>query len=203
MHVNGATSWRVGAASSLAMCFALYLRDCAGLGVIGRPAVSPVKPSPHCVDPRQTVHSVGGITALRVEWEAWWYELVAAHGDGSALPTPPEFPELDAMPALQRLTYAHYGTALAWSEERDAEWRQRELRRMRNGGRRRFNELVQERELELGRPARNFSLAVVELPLSETRAWYVEPDMLIMSEDLYDDEAVFRSYVQPVVEIIA
>lgn len=74
---------------------------------------------------------------------------------------------------------------------------------MRNGGRRRFSELVQERELELGRPARNFSLSVVELPLSETRAWYVEPDMLIMSEDLYDDEAIFRSYVQPVVEIIA
>ena len=44
---------------------------------------------------------------------------------------------------------------------------------------------------------------MVELPLRENRAWYVEPDMLILSEDLYDDEATFRSYVQPVVEIIA
>lgn len=203
MHVNGAPSWRVGAGSSLAMCFALYLRDCAGLGVIGQPAVSPVKPSAHCVDPRQVVHAVGGITALRVEWEAWWYELVANHGDNGALPTPPDFPELNSMPALQRLTHAHYGTALAWTQERDAAWRRREQKRMHDGGQRRFGDLVRERELELGRPARHFSLSVIELPLSETRAWYVEPDKLILSEDLYDDEPTFRSYVQPVVEIIA
>ncbi|WP_299166119.1 hypothetical protein [uncultured Arthrobacter sp.] len=203
MQVNGAPSWKVGAGTSLAMCFALYLRDCAGLGVIGQPAVSPVRPPVHCVDPRQTVHAVGGLAALRVEWEAWWYQLVAGHGKGMLLPTPPEFPELDSMPALQRLTHAHYGTALAWTQECDAAWRHRELKRMHDVGQRRFGDLVRERELELGRPARNFSLSVVELPLSETRAWWVEPDMLILSEDLYDDEATFRSYIQPVVEIIA
>ncbi|GAB3545156.1 hypothetical protein GCM10027404_03200 [Arthrobacter tumbae] len=203
MHVNGAHSWKVGAGTSLAMCFALYLRDCAGLGVIGKPAVSPVKPAVRCLDPRQVVHAAGGVPALRVEWEAWWYELVAGHGNGTELPTPPDFPEFDSMPALQRLTHAHYGTALAWTQERDAFWRQREVKRMHDGGQRRFGDLVRERELELGRPARNFSLAVVELPLSEIRAWYIEPDMLILSEDLYDDEATFRSYVQPVVEIIA
>lgn len=203
MHLNEAPSWRVGGRRSLAMCFALYLRDCAGLGVIGKPAVSPVKPAVHCVDPRQVVHAVGGVPALRVEWDAWWYKLVAERGNGSALPTPPDFPEFDSMPALQRLTHAHYGTALTWTQERDAEWRQREIKRMQDGGQRRFGDLVRERELELGRPARNFSLAVVELPLSEVRAWFVEPDMLILSEDLYDDEATFRSFVQPVVEIIA
>ncbi len=185
------------------MCFALYLRDCAGLGVIGQPAVCPVKPAVHCVSPRQVVHDVGGMTALRVEWEAWWYELVAHYGNGTALPTPPDFPELTSMPALQRLTHAHYGTALTWTQERDAAWRQRSLKRMHDGGQRCFGDLVRERELELGRPARHFSLSVIELPLSETRAWYVEPDRLILSEDLYDDEATFRSYVQPVVEIIA
>lgn len=203
MHVNGAPSWKVGVGTSLTMCFALYLRDCAGLGVIGQPALSPVKPPVRCVNPQQVVHAAGGVTALRVEWEAWWYELVAHHGNGMALPTPPDFPEFDSMPALQRHTHAHYGTALEWTQERDAAWRQRELRRLHDGGRRSFGELVRERELELGRPARNFSLSVVELPLSETRAWYVEPDMLILSENLYDDEATFRSYVQPVVEIIA
>lgn len=203
MQLNGGASWRVGAGSSLAMCFALYLRDCAGLGTIGRPAVSSVKPTVHCVDPRQVVHAVGGVTALRVEWEAWWYELVAGRGNGIALPTPPYFPEFDSMPALQRLTHAHYGTAFTWTQERDAAWRQRELSLLPSGDRRNFGKLVRERELELGRTARNFSLSVVELPLSETRAWFVEPDMLIVGEDLYDDEAIFRSYVQPVVELIA
>lgn len=203
MHVNNAPSWRVSVGSSLSMCFALYLRDCAGLGAIGFPAVSPLKPPVRCTDPRQVVHAVGGVTALRVEWEAWWYELVAGRGEDRALPTPPDFPELDAMPALQRYTHAHYGTALTWTQESDEARRQRELARAADGTELGFGELVRERELELGRPARNFRLDVVELPLSETRAWFVEPDMLILSEDLKQDEAAFRSYVQPVVEFIA
>ena len=203
MHINRAPSWEVGAGPSPGMCFALYLRDCAGLGVVGQPAVSPVKPPVHCVDPRQVVHDVGGVTALRVEWEAWWYELVSNHRNGSALPTPPDFHEFDSMPALQRHTHAHYGTAMAWTQERDAAWRRRSLKRMHDGGQRCFGDLVRERELELGRPARNFSLSVIELPLSEPRAWYVEPDRLIVSEDLYDDDVTFRSFVQPVVEMIA
>lgn len=107
------------------------------------------------------------------------------------------------MPALQRLTHAHYGTALTWTEECDEARRGRDHERLRTGGRQWIGSLVQERELELGRAARTFRLDVVELPLSEPRAWFVEPDLLIVSEDLYDDEAAFRSYVQPVVEIIA
>lgn len=203
MQVNGAPSWRVAVHQSLPMCFALYLRDCAGLGAVGRPAVSALKPAVHCTDARQVLHAVGGFTALRVEWEAWWYELVAGRGNGESLPTPPDFPEFDAMPALQRLTHAHYGTALTWTQEWDEARRQRELARLPDSTRVDFAELVRERELELGRAARNFTLDVVELPLSELRAWFVEPDMLLVSEDLRDDETAFRSYVQPVVEFIA
>ncbi|GAB3539439.1 hypothetical protein GCM10027403_27700 [Arthrobacter tecti] len=203
MRVNREPSWKVRVRTSPSMCFALYLRDCAGLGVIGQPAVSAVKPAVHCTDPRQAVHAVGGMTALRVEWEAWWYELVAGRGNGHRVPTPPAFPELQAMPALQQLTHAHYGTALTWTEEYDAAHRKRERSRMARGTRLDVGELVRERELELGRAARNFTLDMVELPLSETRAWFVEPDMLLVSEDLHDDETAFRSYVQPVVEFIA
>lgn len=203
MHVEKAPSWKVSVRSSLSMCFALYLRDCAGLGAIGLPAVSPLKPSVHCADPRQAVHAVGGLTALRVEWEAWWYDLVAGHGADGSLPTPPYFPELDGMPALQSYTHAHYGTAMTWVQESDEARRKRELRWTAAGTRLDYGKLVGERELELGRAARNFFLDVVELPLSEARAWFVEPDMLIASEDLHLDEAAFRSYVQPVVEFIA
>ncbi|WP_323959015.1 hypothetical protein GC088_10720 [Arthrobacter sp. JZ12] len=203
MHVDKAPSWSVSVRSSLSMCFALYLRDCAGLGVIGSPAVSPLKPPVHCADPRQAVHSVGGLTALRVEWEAWWYELVAANGADGTLPTPPDFPELDAMPALQRYTHARYGTALTWVQEAEEARRKRDLERVSKGIKLDYGKLVGERELELGRAARHFSLVVIELPLSEPRAWFVEPDMLIASEDLQLDEAAFRSYVQPVVEFIA
>lgn len=203
MHVNGAPSWEVSSRRSPMLCFALYLRDCAGLGIAGIPAVSPLKPPVHCTDPRQTVHAVGGMAALKVEWEAWWYELVGDHGRNREFPTPPDFPEFQAMPALQRFTHAHFGTALAWVQGWEEARRKRPRSSASNGHRPGFAELVEERELELGRSARSFSLEVAELPLSEPRAWFVEPDMLIMSEDLCEDEAAFRSYVQPVVEFIA
>lgn len=204
MHFNGAPSWEVRLNPSRELCFALYLRDCASLETAGVPPVSALKPAVRCADPRQTVRADGGLAALRVEWEAWWFELTSGHGRNGEFPQPPDFPQLNGMPALQRFTHAHFGTALAWVEE----WEAARLERAHGDGidhghREQFAKLVEERELELGRAARHFSLEVAELPLSEARAWFVEPHMLIVSEDLYDDEDAFRSYVQPVIEIIA
>lgn len=203
MQLSSDRSWRVSVGSAPALCFALYLRDCAGLGTIGSPAVSPVRPAVHCTSPEQTVHAVGGLTALRVEWEAWWYELAVGRLSSEQLPTAPDFPELGAMPALQRLTHAHYGAATAWVQDADVSWRRRTSNRVRGRTTMNFGSLVREREFELGRAARKFNLEVLELPLSEPRAWFVEPSRLLASEDLFDDEALFRSYVQPVVEILA
>jgi hypothetical protein len=38
--------------------------------------------------------------------------------------------------------------------------------------------------------------------LTEPRAWYLEPDKIIMSNELLTQPEVFRSYVQPVVELL-
>jgi hypothetical protein len=56
--------------------------------------------------------------------------------------------------------------------------------------------------MELGRSARDFTLTIVEMPLAEQRAWFIEPDRLIMSQHLLDDHQAFLSYVQPVVELL-
>ena len=56
--------------------------------------------------------------------------------------------------------------------------------------------------LEVGRGSRDFTLTIIELPLSEPRAWYLEPDKIIMSHELLTQPEVFRSYVQPVVELL-
>ena len=36
-----------------------------------------------------------------------------------------------------------------------------------------------------------------------TSSWWVEPDKLIMCQELVDDERSFRSYVEPVVRMLA
>ena len=46
------------------------------------------------------------------------------------------------------------------------------------------------------------SLTIIELPLAEPRAWYLEPDKIIMSSDLLSQPELFRSYVQPVVDLL-
>ena len=38
--------------------------------------------------------------------------------------------------------------------------------------------------MEVGRNARDFKLTIIELPLDEQRAWYLEPDKIIMSHEL-------------------
>lgn len=200
MRETADPSWQINVDTSPAMLLALYLRDSAGLDGCGTPAISRAAPAVHRSDPRQLVHAAGGVTALRIEWETWWHQLVSNHSHVSA--SPPDFPEFDSLPALQLLAHAHYGAAMTWSGERRAEYVQLRQERVAAGRQLLFGGLVEERVLELGRDARGFTLKVVELPLSENRAWYVEPNKLIMSQGLHDDEPAFRSYVQPVVELL-
>ena len=197
----GGHEWHIVVDTSPVMLFSLYLRDSAGLDAVGVPMLSELVPPVHRVDPSQLVHDAGGLTVLRIEWETWWRQLVGDCFDAEA--TAPHFPELESLPALQRLAQAHYGTAIDWSRDRRAEYAALKRRRGRAQPRDPFEQLVEERELELGRDARAFTLQVVELPLSEPRAWFVEPATLLMSQDLSDDAQAFGSYVRPVVELLA
>ncbi|MBE0008914.1 MULTISPECIES: hypothetical protein [unclassified Arthrobacter] len=201
MMSTGGPGWQIVADSSPVLLFSLYLRDCAGLEAAGSPLLPPVIPPVRRVDPSHLVHAAGGLTVLRIEWETWWHQLVGDCFNAEA--TAPQFPELDSLPALQLLAQAHYGAGLDWARERRIEYAALARRRGRSRQRDPFEQLVQERELELGRDALSFTLQVVELPLSEARAWFVEPGTLLMSQDLAADPPTFSSYVRPVVELLA
>lgn len=203
MPESGGPLWQVDIDTSPAMLLALFLRDLAGLGTVGNPALCPARPAVPSADPHQLLHNAGGPAVLRVEWETWWYQLVSNENHRTARLSPPDFPEFESLPALRLLAHAHYGTAMTWTQEREAEYAALSQARIALGRQKLFEQLVEERELELGRSARSFQLQVIELPLSETRAWFVEPSKLIMSQDLHENAQVFRSYVQPVVELLA
>ncbi|WP_105032764.1 hypothetical protein [Arthrobacter ruber] len=188
--------------TSEVLLVALYLRDCAGLRGVGRPALPPVIPPVRTVDTRR-LSGPGGATALRVEWEAWWHGLLARPIGDAVLPVPPRFEALDGMEALKSLLRAHFGAAMDWAEERCAEYALHTGARGAESMEYLLGRLLQERELELGRDARRFTLEIVELPLGVRRAWWVEPDKLIMCQELVDDERSFRSYVEPVVRMLA
>ncbi|MHA7241155.1 hypothetical protein [Arthrobacter sp. TMS1-12-1] len=188
--------------TSEVLLVALYLRDCAGLARTGRPALPPLIPTVRKAATRRLTEQVGGRAALRVEWEAWWHSLLAHRVQDAVLPLPPHFEALDGMPALKVLLQAHFGTAMEWAQERCAEYALHAGSRGADSMDYLLSRIIQERELELGRSARRFTLEVVELPLGVRRAWWVEPDKLLMCQELFDDERSFRSYVEPVVRML-
>ncbi|PPB50874.1 hypothetical protein C4K88_03170 [Arthrobacter pityocampae] len=188
--------------TSEVLLVALYLRDCAGLQGTGLPSLPPLQPAVRRAETRQLTKRVGGRATLRVEWEAWWHTLLAHRVGAAVLPLPPDFEALDGMAALKALLRAHFGTAMAWAAERCAEYALRVGSRGADSMDRLLARIIQECELELGRPARPFTLEVVELPLVGQRAWWVEPDKLLMCQDLFDDEVSFRSYVEPVIRAL-
>ena len=202
MHHTGGPGWRITMDTCTPMLLALYLRDVAGLAGAGTPSLSHVVPSIRAADHSLLTSAVGGTDALRDQWEVWWGRLLKALPDGRYELTPPDFPELAGMPALQRVAHAHYGAALSWSREQTQLYSIMSAERETLGGHKILADLVQNREMELGRSARDFTLTIVEVPLAEQRAWFIEPNRLIMSSHLLADQDVFRSYVQPVVEML-
>ncbi|WP_218712452.1 hypothetical protein [Arthrobacter sp. BF1] len=202
MHHTGGPGWRITLDTCTPMLMALYFRDVAGLAGAGTPALSHVAPAVRAADHSMLISGVGGVAALRDQWEFWWSRLLQAHPSNEPNISPPDFPELAGLPALQRVAQAHFGAAVSWSREQEQVYSSMAAQRETLGGHKILADLVQNREMELGRSSRDFTLTIVEVPLAEPRAWFIEPNRLIMSSHLLDDQENFRSYVQPVVDLL-
>ncbi|WP_104111842.1 hypothetical protein [Arthrobacter sp. N199823] len=202
MHHTGGPGWRITLDTCTPMLMALYFRDVAGLAGAGTPALSHVAPAVRAADHSMLISGVGGVAALRDQWEFWWSRLLQANPSNEPNISPPDFPELAGLPALQRVAQAHFGAAVSWSREQEQVYSSMAAQRETLGGHKILADLVQNREMELGRSSRDFTLTIVEVPLAEPRAWFIEPNRLIMSSHLLDDQENFRSYVQPVVDLL-
>ncbi|MBX7445313.1 MULTISPECIES: hypothetical protein [unclassified Arthrobacter] len=200
-HASG-SGWHITTDTSGPMMIALYVRDAAGLNGVGRPMLSHAAPKVRSADHSHLTADVGGLSALKTEWEAWWEQLLKAHPQTSPELSPPGFEAFGNSPALQRVLQAHFGSALTWARERRSEYAELEAERVATGTDQQLKDMVDDRLLEVGRDARDFTLTIIELPLDEQRAWYLEPDKIIMSQQLMGQPDLFRSYVQPVLEIL-
>ena len=202
MHQASGSGWEITTDTSGPMMIALYVRDTAGLDGVGHPALSHAAPRIHRADHSHLTADVGGLSALRTEWETWWKQLLKAHPQTSPELAPPAVEAFGNSPALQRVLQAHFGSALTWARERRSEYARMEAERAASGSDQLLVDMVDDRLMEVGRDSRDFKLTIIELPLNEQRAWYLEPDKIIMSHGLMERPELFRSYVQPVVEIL-
>lgn len=200
MYEYHGDGWRVSAQSHAPMLLALYFRDLAGIEHHGPPAIAALAPR---VKPSAVGEASGPPAAeLRQEWQDWWRRILLHDPHDDDLFSPPGFPGFADSPTLQRLLQAHYGTALSWSRVRMAEYNDISSEHHASGRRALLEAMITDRALELERRPKPMQLKLVELPLTEQRAWFVDPETVILSQELCRDEELYRSFLEPVIRFL-
>ncbi|MGL3805063.1 hypothetical protein ACSYDW_03115 [Paeniglutamicibacter sp. R2-26] len=190
--------WKVSADTHREMLLALYIRDLAAIEPLGTPSLAPLWPKVKPAAARELGEGSAG--ELRQEWQSWWERILRGDYAHPALDEEPDFADFSDSPSLQHLLRAHYGNAFTWTQNRMGEYKDY---CSKNTDERLalVSQLFFEREPgEQGDG--ELHLKMVELPLAEPRAWFVEPDTVLLSQDLMQDADLFRSYLQPIIGMI-
>ncbi|GAA3323557.1 MULTISPECIES: hypothetical protein [Paeniglutamicibacter] len=198
MVLESGSGWKVSADIDKEMLLALYFRDLAAIEPMGAMSLAPLSPRVKPAAARELSENAAG--ELRQEWQSWWEQILANGQPTIDIHAEPDFPGFSDSPSLQHLLRAHYGNAYTWTQNRVGEYRDycvdntKERLQL-------LAHLFAERELE-GKNLDDLHLKLVELPLAERRAWFVEPDTVILSQELMRDATLFRSYLQPIIDLM-
>lgn len=180
------------------MLLALYIRDLAAIEPVGPPSLAALSPKVKPAAARELAEESAG--ELRQEWQSWWEGILRNGATSLDMSQEPDFTRFSDSPSLQHLLRAHYGNAFIWTQNRMGEYTDH-CRKNTAERTALFAQLFIDHELA-GGTSRELHLNLVELPLAEPRAWFVEPDTVLMSQDLVQDAELFRSYLQPIIEMI-
>ncbi|MFL4474710.1 hypothetical protein ACIPVK_11990 [Paeniglutamicibacter sp. MACA_103] len=198
MVLESGSGWKVSADIDKEMLLALYFRDLAAIEPVGAMSLAPLSPRVKPAAARELALDAAG--ELRQEWQSWWERILSDSQPTIDSDAEPDFACFSDSPSLQHLLRAHYGNAYTWTQNRMGEYRAYCL----DNTKERLELLARlfaERELE-GRNVEDLHLKLVELPLSERRAWFVEPNTVILSQELMRDATLFRSYLQPIIDLL-
>jgi hypothetical protein len=198
MVLESGSGWKVSADIDKEMLLALYIRDLAAIEPPGALCLAPLSPKVKPAAARELDGNAAG--ELRQEWQSWWERILANNTSAIDIHEEPDFSEFSDSPSLQHLLRAHYGNAYTWTQTRLGEYRDY----CQDNTKERLtlvSHLFAERELE-GTILEDLHLKLIELPLAERRAWFVEPDTVILSQELMQDATLFRSYLQPIIEFM-
>jgi len=190
--------WKVSADTHREMLLALYIRDLAAIEPLGTPCLAPLCPRVKPAAARELAEGSAG--ELRQEWQSWWERILRGGYSPPVLDEEPDFEDFSDSPSLQHLLRAHYGNAFTWTQNRMGEYKDY-CKKNINERSALVSQLFFECELD-GEGVDDLHLKMVELPLAEPRAWFVEPDTVLLSQDLMLDADLFRSYLQPIIEMM-
>jgi len=176
-------SWRAREDASHPVLVALYLRDALGVpDVSGLPRL------------RGTGLPVVEPPDMRTSWTwmRWWMTVVEDDD--------PRFPVLaEDDDATGRAVGRHLDSARTWASVVH--------RAYNEGGPTRqdltLNDVVHERETELGRAARPFRLRIEVLPLVEPGLWWIGESAIAVDESVRAEPVLYADALRPVIEQLA
>lgn len=198
MVQDSGSGWNVSADIDKEMLLALYIRDLAAIEPPGAPCLAPLVPRVKPAAARELDGNASG--ELRQEWQSWWERILSNRQSAMDIHEEPDFADFSDSPSLQHLLRAHYGNAYTWTQNRLGEYRDYGVENTRENLAI-VARIVAEQELE-GKNVEDLHLKLVELPLAERRAWFVEPDTVILSHELMRDAVLLRSYLQPIIDLM-
>lgn len=198
MYFRQGNNWSLGACANPQLLMALYLRELGGISPLD---VGPNSALSHRAKPRtrQMLTSPGQI---RQEWYSWWNSLVK---DGQALNEQHGADLLTELaeqgyPELGKLAHAHYGQTTLFAQDHVQDF----TRRSHDYVPARLDEIEQilaDRGIEHLNGAPSVHLQLVDVPLSEPRAW-LSGSTVVASSCLLRDAQAFQSYIEPIVSTI-
>lgn len=200
MYFRQGTNWSLGVCSNPQLLMALYLRELGG--------ISPLDMGPNSsLDCRAKLRSrlmPRSHGQIRQEWYSWWNSLVK---DSRALNSDMHMLDLlsclseQGYPELTKLANAHYGQATLFAQEhiQDFANQSRDYIPSRID---QIEEILDDLGVDQldGFPAVHIQL--VEVPLSEPRAWLAGSSTVLASSSLLRDSRAFQGYIEPIVSII-
>lgn len=198
MYFRQGNNWSLGASANPQLLMALYLRELSGINPLD---VGPNSALAQRAKPRvrQASNCPGQI---RQEWYSWWNSLLrdarALNGQSSQdLRT--ELTE-QGYPELSKLAHAHYGqtTLFARNHVQDFSDRSREFIPARLDE---IERLLSERGIDHLQGTPTVHVQLVDVPLSEPRAWLTGSTVLASSALLHDAQA-FAGYMEPILSLI-
>lgn len=185
------------------LVLALYLREAAGLRGLtddrqGLPPLPPLSPSVHM----QALPAGVDAQSAAEQWLQWWTRRRLDLPGQLPFPHPPDFPEVQDLPAMKALLRHHVTAGIAYSGAACTEHAQRSVAALRQRGRERgidWQSLVRRQEKQLNRRAAPFVLSVTEVPVEGTGAWLAADGDVIASAGFLQDRVAAEAFFEPLI----
>ncbi|MGO1725990.1 hypothetical protein [Glutamicibacter sp. BW77] len=197
VYYRRGNNWSLSINTNPNMLLALYLRDLGGIDPSEVGPNSALAPAVKARGQRQVAPG-----QIKQEWSSWWdslitrepttdtdpMDLLAALGDG-------------CYPELAKLAHAHYGQATMFAHQHRENFSEQSKdyipARMDE-----VERILIDHGVEHAQDVKETQIHVIDIPLTEPRAWLIGGATIVASTSLLRDGRAFHGYIQPMVTII-